>query len=301
MTEPRKPLIELRPAQEEAFWSELGLLLMLWRRQFGKSRTLGAWGLKRMMEIRGHTVIYASASIKLGAENVRKEAALWIESMLAFRQFAKARGLLLESNGDNLDVDAVADLFEHQKLETKLWHDRTTFSRSMVVAPNPDTAVGWTGDVVLDEVGRIPDFKEVMEAVEPIMSSNPQFMWRMATTPPPEDDHYSWELIVPPQDEFPLNPRGNWYVSQAGIHVHRVDAYDAFAGGFPMYDRVTRRPVSPDEHRTSAFDKVAWDRNYALRFVSGGTAAVSLQAIHLAMTRGKHLGVGNYTTEVIAA
>lgn len=295
------PAITFRPAQEAAFWCTAGLLFLLWRRQFGKSRTLGAWGLKRMMERRGHSVYYCSAAIRLGAENIRKEAELWIETMRLFREVAKANGKLITSSGDDLDLDAVADLFEHQKLETRVHHDRTTYSRSMVVAPNPSTAVGWTGDVVMDEVGRMPDLKEMIEALEPIMSSNPEFLWRMASTPPPEDDHYSWELIVPPQDEFPVDPKGNWYTSQAGILVHRVDAYDAYAGGFPMYDRVTRAPVTPDQHRAQSFDKAGWDRNYGLLFLTGGTAAVSLQAIHLAMVRGRDQGRGHDVTDVLTA
>jgi len=56
--------------------------------------------------------------------------------------------------------------------------------------------------VVIEEVDRMPELKEMIEALEPIMSSNPEFLWRMASTPPPEDDHYSWELIGPPQEEF---------------------------------------------------------------------------------------------------
>ena len=116
----------------------------------------------------------------------------------------------------------------------------------MVVAPNPATAVGWTGDVVMDEVGRMPELKDMIEALEPIMSSRTRsFSGAWPAPPPPEDDHYSWELIVPPQEEFPVNPRGNWYVSQAGLHVHRVDAFDAFAGGFPMYSKVSREAITP--------------------------------------------------------
>src|SRR5690606_2879122 len=162
---------------------------LLWRRQFGKSRTLGAWGLRRMMQRREHSVFYVSASILLGTENIRKEAQLWMDCMRAFREAAKRNQMLLESNGDRLDLDAVCDLSQHQKLEPRLYHARTSSSRSKVVAPNPATAVGWTGDVVMDEVGRMPQLKDMIEAVEPFMSSNPEFLWRMATTPPPQDDH----------------------------------------------------------------------------------------------------------------
>lgn len=133
------------------------------------------------------------------------------------------------------------------------------------------------------------------------MSSNPQFRWRMASTPPPDDDHYSWELIVPPTEEFPVNPRGNRYESQAGISVHRVDCYDAYAGGVPMFHPKTRQPISPDESRALAFDKTAWDRNYALRFIRGGVAAVSLSHLFLAMERGQSGGLAVAITEEVAA
>jgi hypothetical protein len=280
-------------------------MFLLWRRQAGKSRTLGAKALRRMMQIRGLSIFFVSAAIRLGMENIRKEAELWMEMLTAFKTAAAESKMSLDSNAEGLDIDAVCDLFEHQKLETKLWHDRTSYSRSIVIAPNPDTAVGWTGDVMMDEVGRMPEFKDVMEAVEPIMSSNPQFRWTMSSTPPPDDAHYSWELIVPPQEEFRVNEKGNWYQAHAdrsaGIDVHRVDAWDAFAAGLMMYHPRTKEPITPEEHRALAFDKAAWDRNYALRFISGGTAAVSLQAIHQAMARGKHLGVCAAITEEIAA
>ena len=301
----REGLIPLRPAQEEAFWSDAGLEFLLWRRQFGKSRTLGAWALRQMIEMRGCSLFFVSASIVLGTENIRKESEIWNETTRLLRIGVEKLGFRLTTNADELvksgDMDGIADMFEHSKLETKLWHDRTTYSRSRVCAPNPATAVGWTGHVVLDEVGRIPDLKDVLEAVEPFMSSNPKFRWRMASTPPPDDDHYSWEIIVPPQDEWPVNERGNRYESQAGIAVHRVDCYDAYAGGVPMYHPKTRKPISPEESRALAFDKTAWDRNYALRFIRGGAAAMSLSHLFLAMERGQNEGRAVAISEEVVA
>jgi hypothetical protein len=301
MTTEAPPLIGFRPGQDDFFWCDNGLAAALWRRQFGKSRTLGSWGLKMMGEMPGCSVFYVSAAIALGSENIRKEAQLWAEMLGMLKSQAAAAGQSLESNGDGLDVDAIADLFEHSKLETKLWHDKTTYSRSRVCAPNPATAVGWTGHIVLDEFGRIPDLQDVIEAVEPFMSSNPQFKWRWATTPPPQDDHYSWELIVPDQDEFPVNPRGNWYRSKAGILVHRLDVDDAFAAGTAMFHPETRQAISPDESRRLAFDKNAWDRNYRLRFIRGGLAAISMQHLFLAMERGKGECIGAAATEEVIA
>lgn len=286
------PLIQLREYAKEPFWNDAyGIMFWVWRRQAGKSFTAAAKALRRMMEIRGLLSVFCSASVNLGVEFVRKEATIWALMLDQYRRACADGGLRLTSSADNdrgelLDLDAIADLFEHQKLETKIWHDRTTYSRSIVVAPNPDTAVGWTGDIWLDEFGRMPEFKEVLEAVLPFMSSNPQFRLLGITTPPPDDAHYSWELVLPPDQDFATNPRGNWYRSQAGYMVHRVDAWDAHAASVPMFDDQTREAISPEQHRERAFDKTAWDRNFALRFITGGQAAVSLSALQCAMEAG---------------
>lgn len=198
------PLVKLRPYGEEAFRHPAGLLAWLYRRQAGKSYGLGITALDWMMEAIC-TVIFASAALRLGTENILKEAEVWRKVTEKMRGLSTDAGYLLATSADDdqgalLDIDAIADLFEHQKLETKLWHSRTNYSRSMVVAPNPDTAVGWTGHVILDEVGRMPEFRDLFEAMEPIVSSGQNFRVRMATTPPPDDGHYSYELLAPPPE-----------------------------------------------------------------------------------------------------
>lgn len=294
------PLVSLRAAQEEVFANIAGLLAMIWRRQFGKSYTLGAIGLRWMMESVCDT-FYVSAAVRLGLENIRKEAAIWAQcyhGLLAMAQEGQVDCTALDDRKQLLDLDAICDLFESQKLETRFYHTRTKVSRSMVVAPNPDTAVGWTGNVIMDEVGRIPNFQDVWEAMEPIVSSNVGFKIRMATTPPPDDRHYSYEMLAPePEEEFPVSERGNYYVSVSGIPVHRVDAYDGFAAGVPLYDLKTREPMSPEEHRAKALDKTAWDRNYGCKFLRGGSAAISLMALQNAQALGADLGTGLNITE----
>jgi len=290
----KEPLITFYPFQEDAFWrDDLGVLFLLWRRQCGKSRTMAAKAMRRMMENKNHLVTYVSASLNLGREFVVKEAQVFSEALDKFRLVSKEAGQMLTSSGDNLSFDDFCDVFENQKLETKIWHDKTTFSRSIVIAPNVATARGWTGDVFLDEVGFIRDFKEVYEAVDPILSSRPEFRLILATTPPNDDKHFSYELAVPQEDEFQPNRRGNWYVSQAGLTVHRADAWDTDLAGVKLYDARTREPLTPDEHRAQALDRDAWDRNYGLRWKCSSTSAVSLNAIHTAMAMGKEKGMAS--------
>ena len=301
------PLVNLRPYQQEAFRHPAGLLAWLYRRQCGKSYGLGITALDWMMEDIC-TVIFASAALRLGMENILKEAEIWRQVTTALRAVGGAAGFELTTSADEkgklLDIDAIADLFEHQKLETRLWHSRTSYSRSMVVAPNPDTAVGWTGHVILDEVGRMPEFRDVFEAMEPIVSSGQNYRVRMATTPPPDDGHYSYELLAPPPEmdgQFKVNPRGNWYTSRQGILVHRVDAWDGAAAGVPLYDLQSREKLTPEEHRARSVDKTAWDRNYGIRFVKGGTSAISLAAIFHAQAAGMSEGTGIHITDTLEA
>lgn len=298
----RQPLNRLRPYQRHAFLQELRRLFLLWSRQKGKSHALASKSLDWMMAKPGVLVTFISASVTLGTEVILKEAKIWNDMLALLRQAADAAGLKLTSNADGLDFDAVCDLFEHSKLETRLWHSRSVCSRSRVIAPNPDTAVGWTGHIVGDEVGRWPDAQAVFEAILPFMDSNPEFCLWLATTPPPDDKHYTFELFAPPPEiEFEVNPLGNLYRSASGIMVHRVDAWDAHAAGVPLYHPETGAPIAPEEHRALSFDKSAWDRNYALRFLAGGTAAVSMAALARAMLLGKGQCIGANITEEIAA
>lgn len=307
MQQPER-LVKLRPYGEEAFRHPAGLLAWLYRRQAGKSYGLGITALDWMMED-VCTVIFASAALRLGMENILKEAEIWRQVLDKLRAAARKAGYLIttaadDDKGNTLDVDAIADLFEHQKLETRLWHDRTRYSRSMVVAPNPDTAVGWTGHVILDEVGRMPEFQLLFEAMEPIVSSNSKYRVRMATTPPPDDTHYSYELLAPPPElegTFKPNPRGNWYVSRKGILVHRVDAWDADLAGVPLYDLQTREVLTPEEHRARSVDKTAWDRNYGIAFIRGGLAALSETALWHAQQDGANHGTGIHITDQLTA
>lgn len=298
-------IIKLRIYQMQVFRHLIGELALLWRRQSGKSFALGNIGLDWMMESICE-VFYVSASLRLGVENIRKEAEVWRVVTQALRERSSQAGGMLTTNADDdhgnlLDVDAIADLFEAQKLETRFWHNRTQFSRSLVMAPNPQTAVGWTGNVICDEIGRMPNFREMMEALEPIISASADFKIRYATTVPPEDDHYSYEFLCPPPGmEFKHNAKGNFYETDAGLLVHRFDAWDGQLAGVPLYDRKTKESLTPEAHRARAIERAAWDRNYGCLFIAGGSAALSNMDLNRAQDRGQKQGVAINITDQLS-
>lgn len=270
---------------------ELGMMLLLWRRQAGKT-SLFAWqALKWMLRFRGCLVTLVSASLNVGRELTEKEASVFAAIISDLRLAAEAQGLRLETSADTLireeKWDDYLDLMDKSRLEVRLWHTNTISSRTIIIAPNVATARGYSGFVLMDEIGFVRDFQDIWGAVEPIASSNPDFRIWFATTPPDDDSHYSWELSAPePGTEFPVSAKGNWYVSQRGIPVHRLDAWDAETAGVHLYDLNTRLAITPDESRARATDRAAWDRNYALKFQIGGTAACGILQLQHAMEAG---------------
>lgn len=288
-------VLTFRSAQKEFIRGvdRYGVVGFLARRQFGKTTTLAAIALKKMMKARDHTVVFGSVKLNLGREMTRKEAEIIRKAIRSLEiEAANADGLLKTvdaQTGKDLAKfrdDDYAEMFEAQRLEFRFYHDRTSYSRTKVVALEPDT-VGETGDLIADEISRKKNWAEVWEAIEPIAQSNPDFRILLATTPSPDDAHLSNEQLAPPVGtELPVNPKGNWYRSDLGIWVLRVDAFDAYADGVPVYDLETREPLAPADHRRRANDKDAWDRNYGVKFILGGTSAVGLLQLNSAQTRG---------------
>lgn len=284
-----------RPYQTEIIQAlpQRRFFVLLWRRQGGKSTVLSECAHYGMMRHPGLTVTYASASLLLGREIVYKESQVLAKAINMLADRSREADLRLQTvdretgKASKLSTDDFAELFEAQRLEFRLWHDRTTFSRTQVIAPNPATARGWTGWVFLDEFGFIREFKDLWEAVEPIVSTDRTFHLVMATTPPKDDSHYSYEMTAPSLGAvFPVNPAGNWYASEAGVDVHRVDIHDAYAAGVKLFDLKTGRELTPQEHFSQSDDKDAWRRNYKVEHVLGGTSACGLIQLDTAQRRG---------------
>lgn len=301
------PLITLTPPQKAVFWSKHRMQWLLWRRQGGKSFLFGNKALSRCIEKPNHLVCYVSGSLNMGQEIVIKEVQVWTKLIDAMRRAAHAAGKQLSTSADDdkgklLDHDAIADLLEHSKLECTIRHSHTAISRTRVLSPNPDTARGYSGDVFGDEAAFWPDFRATMDAVEPIISRNPSWLLWMATSPPSDDAHPTFELLIPQRETWPVKAEGNWYDTNSdeegfGYPVHRADAHDFDAAGLPLYSLKTGQPISIEHARKLAIDKDAFDRNYLLKFISGGASALSLSDLLAAQERGKEGGVAVRITE----
>lgn len=270
------------------------MAFFMWRRQAGKSYFIAALALWRMLCEAGHSCFVVSASVDTGREVIEKEAAIWYEMLERLAQAQEEYKCELGGNVVDratkhvLSADDLADLIEKQRVQIKLYHSRSAYSRTKIIAPNPRTARGWTGDILADEFAFWEDFAAIFDAVEPIIQANPTYRFWGFTTPPRDDTHYSYEMLNPGQRLFEPNPRGNWYPTENGYPVQRLDAYDAALAGVPMYHPLTAKPCSYDEYRQHTLDKTAADRNYLLRFKSGGIAAIS--KAHMDRAQAQHMG-----------
>lgn len=275
------------------------MLIMYWRRQARKTSTCALQALDWMSEAPGKLVTFSTCSLNLGAEMSEKEIEMLHSIVNDIRDGASSAPteVLVDTHIDGmnddwtaLDWSDIAELYQKSKLEVKLYHSRSTYSRTKIIAPNFATARGFTGYVILDEIGFIRQFKLFFEAVEPIIASDPSFHLWMSTTPPEDESHDSYEFIAPPPDmDFKVNPKGNWFTNEYDIPVHRVDAWDGCAAGVNLYSKKTGAVVTADQHRSLSVDKSAWDRNYGLKPPMSGKSAYTLTALAAAQRKGHEL------------
>ena len=282
-------------------------IVLFWARQCRKSTNLGNIAWDEMSREPGRRVIAASVSLLAGTELVSKAISSAEQAALVAREAAAMQAALVNNAAesknnvkliaansetgktyDSLSADDFTDLYRTARLEMRLYFDSTTFSRLQVIAPNPATARGWTGTVLRDEVGFDARFREMEAAVGPIVDTDPTFRMVYASNLCPDDRHPYFEMTLPPPGvNLPVNPRGNFYVGATGKLIHRVSIADAYAAGHVLYNDRDGGAMSLQEAFAKASDKGAWNFNYALIHIFGGTAAIDFVALATAQARGR--------------
>ena len=225
-------LLTLRPYQLPVFWSTAGMLVLHWSRQIGKSHVLATWAIRRLLKNPGRLVTVLSNSKSNGIEFIRKCADVCALLRVAYQQ-----------------VDLSADQkIENMRMEIRI-KSNGKVGRIIVLAANPRTARGFSGDLILDEFAFHEDSAAIWDAAEPIISSNPNFLCRIASTG---------------------NGRFNMFYQMASesspYAVSRVRRSEAWRMGFKLFDPATRLEVTPDQARAAAIDKASYDQNYECAF-----------------------------------
>ncbi len=251
-------MFNLRPYQLEVFRDHsTGILILHWSRQIGKTTTLAAWALERIVTLPGHTVTVLSNSLRNGSEFIGRASLLTKEPPWDRYDFKISR--------HEIQTDAAGRL-----------------SRILALAANPRTARGFSGDLILDEMAFYEDIAGVWDAAEPILSSDPKFLCRIASTG---------------------NGRHNLFyrmVQDPRFHVSRVTRTDAWRMGVPILDPFTRAPITPEEARAAALDKDSYDQNYECAFAGENTTLLRAEVIQEAAdAEAGFICAGEWPPEVI--
>jgi phage FluMu gp28-like protein len=208
------------------------MLVLHWSRQIGKSYVLAAWAVRRLMKNPGRLVTVLSNSKSNGMEFVVK--ATQVCGLL----HTVCEEAELSPNG----------LTENMRMEIRIKANHK-IGRIIVLAANPRTARGFSGDVILDEFAFHEDSAAIWDAAEPIISSNPDYLCRIASTG---------------------NGRFNTFYRMAcessPYDVSRVRRSEAYRMGVKIYDPATRRELTPAAARAAALDKASYDQNYECAF-----------------------------------
>ena len=232
----------------EAFQDKTnGIQIWLWARQTGKSFTLAAWAVDRLISNPGRTVTILSNSKLNGIELNRKCAEICQLLGHAFEQ--------LDLSPDNR--------FESFNTETRI-PIGGKIGRIKVLAANPRTARGFSGDLILDEFAFHEDSAAIWEAAYPILAANQDFLCRIASTPNGKHNMF-YRLATDPM-----------------IPLLRVTRTLAHAQGCPVFHPITRQPITPAEARALERNKRAYDQNFECAFEDENMALLTHELISAA-------------------
>jgi len=257
--------IKFRPFQQPVFEDrESGVLLLHWSRQIGKSFTLAAWAVDRLLTRPGRLVTVLSNSRDNGNEFVAKCA-----------EVCNLLGVVFESQDQSPDVT-----YDNMRMEIRVTVKGKT-GRIKVLAANPRTARGFSGDLILDEFAFHENSNAIWEAAEPILSSNRDFVCRIASTG--NGKHNMFYRMCSGGN---ARNDGGVFESAAGFKVSRVSRSEAWKMGVKVYDPNTRKPITPEQARNKALDKRAYDQNYECQFADENMCLLTHELIQQAEREG---------------
>lgn len=280
-------LVRFRSYQLPVFMDrESGILILHWSRQIGKSYTLAAWAVDRLLtqltKYDSWLVTVLSNSRDNGAEFVIKCQEVCNKLGIALAKQAQPIGdaMVYDATDDSPDLK-----YENMRMEIRVTLNvggRERVGRIKVLAANPRTARGFSGDLILDEFAFHEDSNAIWEAAEPILSANPEFLCRIASTGNGKHNMF-YRMAACGADAA---KDGTVVTSISGFKVCRVSRSEAWKQGVKIYSLKDRTPITPEQARATALDKRAYDQNYELMFNDENMALLTHELIQQAERDG---------------
>jgi phage FluMu gp28-like protein len=179
--------------------------------------------------------------------------------------------------------------FHQMRMEIRI-RRKNKIGRIKVLAANPRTARGFSGDLILDEFAFHEDSAAIWEAAEPILASNPDFRCRIASTGNGKHNMFyrmasGVRIAECGTRNEETNNNGALFTSAAGFTVSRVTRTAAWEQGVKIYDLKNKREsISPEAARAQALDKAAYDQNYECAFADENMTLLTYELISAAQS-----------------
>lgn len=283
---PNPPVIKFHSYQAPVFDdNETGIVVLHWARQVGKSFTLAAWAVNRLLRCPGRLVTVLSNSRENGAEFMRKcneVCALMHDVIREAKATVEQLDLSKDVHSSNMRLEL------HIRLNTD--DEGLKISRIKVLAANPRTARGFSGDLILDEFAFHEDSQAIWEAAEPILASNKDFLCRIASTGNGKHNlFYHFAARARNHDSYDAElPAGGpcFEYSRNGYKLSRVTRSLAHILGQKVHDPQSREEITPEKARSRAIDKRAYDQNYECAFADECLTLLTMELINAAEGEG---------------
>ncbi len=283
-----------------------------WARRCRKSTTAGDIYFQEMSAEPGRTVINCSASLMLGKESIGMTLTAIEQAEILAAEAAAVRSCMESNAQENnlqfkiansatgreyrsrLSEQDFTELYQARAMELRLYFDKDSYSRELVLAPSIQTFRSYRALVGFDEFGYMPaaQAKDLINSADAMMRDTPDRRMLFFCNLSLGDNHPWFEMTMPREisaatedDQFPAKADGHLYIGQTGVLIHRVALKDAYAAGHLLYDD-EGQPMTYEQCHSFPQMRGGWDVSYALNHKPGGASVIDIVAMITAQRRG---------------
>ncbi len=243
--EPKKPIIPLTDYQKQWVEDKSRFKIGVITRQGGKSFSTSLEAVLDCVENANTTWVLLSAGERQSKELINKAKMHMKAIDVALEAIAVEESEFLSEDGKTI----------YKQLEINLPNG----SRLVGLPANPDTARGWSANIILDEFALHRDSREIWSAMFPTVTRG--YKIRMISTFKGKDNKfYEMFFSAPTLQKFTgrefeyVGDRGGW-----SKHIYSI--YDAVEMGLELKDE-EGQPIEPEDLKLALNDDDAWDEEF---------------------------------------
>lgn len=214
-------------------------------RQGGKSFSTSLEAVLECVDIPNTTWVFLSAGERQSKELINKAKTHMRAINIALASLATTESEFLSSDGKTV----------YKQLEINLPNG----SRIVGLPANPDTARGWSANILLDEFALHKDSREIWSAMFPTVTRG--YKIRIISTFKGKSNKFYEMFFSAPTLQWYRGPEYEYIGDRGGWSKHIISIHDAVAMGLELKDE-EGAPCEPDDLRLALNDDDAWEEEF---------------------------------------